>query len=295
MSSEINLTDSFRQYLIADGKSPKTVASYTGDVQGFTDWLVTKGVTFDGRMTRFHVTSYRRYLMETDTAINTINKKINSLNSFNRWLIENGIADEVAVNVRKDKVKIASGSEGEVEVFSEEEVERILFHLHDTNKVIARDRAIVTLLLYTGVRVSELVGIKIRDMDFLTLQLKVLGKGGKAREIPLKADVAEAVKEYINTERKDSRFATSEYLLLSQRAGRLDRDTVSKVLRKMGGELGITMYPHKFRHTFCSRLVARGVPITTVSQLAGHASITTTAQFYVSTSRKDKANAVDLL
>ncbi len=128
MNNEINLTDNFRQYLIADGKSPKTVASYTGDVQGFTDWLVTKRVTFDGRMTRFHVTSYRRYLIETDTAINTINKKINSLNSFNRWLVENGIADEVAVNVRKDRVKIASGSENEVEIFSEEEVEKILFH-----------------------------------------------------------------------------------------------------------------------------------------------------------------------
>ncbi len=268
MNKEINLTDSFRQHLIADGKSHKTVVSYVGDVSGFADWLTTKGVPFDGRITRFHVTSYRKHLMETDTAVNTINKKINSLNSFNQWLLEQGLTEEMAVNVRKDKVKIASGSEGEVEVFSEEEVEKILFHLHDTNKVSPRDRAIVTLLLYTGVRVSELVGIKMRDMDFLTLQLKVLGKGGKAREVPLKADVTEAVKEYINTERKESRFAVSEFLLLSQRAGRLDRDTVSKVLRKMGGELGIQMYPHKFRHTFCSRLVARGVPITTVSQLA---------------------------
>ncbi len=105
MNNEINLSDSFRQHLIADGKSHKTVVYYVGDVNGFANCLTTKGISFDGRITRFHVTTYRRHLMETNTSVNTINKKINSLNSFNQWLLEQGLTDEMAVNVRKNKVK----------------------------------------------------------------------------------------------------------------------------------------------------------------------------------------------
>lgn len=77
---------------------------------------------------------------------------------------------------------------------------RILFYIHDPTKVSARDKLITTLLLFTGVRVSELVSIRLRDMDFLTMQINVLGKGGKIREVPLRAEVIEAANEYMDTE-----------------------------------------------------------------------------------------------
>jgi integrase/recombinase XerD len=79
-------------------------------------------------------------------------------------------------------------------------VGRILFYIHDPTKVSARDKLITTLLLFTGVRVSELVSIRLRDMDFLTMQINVLGKGGKIREVPLRAEVIEAANEYMDTE-----------------------------------------------------------------------------------------------
>lgn len=97
------------------------------------------------------------------------------------------------------------------------------------------------------------------------------------------------------TERKTHKFAESEYLLLTQRAKKMDRDTVNKLLNKHGEYLGITMWPHKFRHTFCTRLLKVGVPLTTVSKLAGHSSIQTTSAFYINTSRQEKIEAVDLL
>jgi site-specific recombinase XerD len=143
--------------------------------------------------------------------------------------------------------------------------------------------------------VSELVSIKIKDLDFLTMQLHVVGKGGKIREVPLRPEVVEVAKEYMNTERREHKSAESAYLLLTQRAGKLDRDTVNKLLKKHGEYLGITMWPHKFRHTFCTRLLKVGVPLTTVSKLAGHSSIQTTSTFYINTSRQDKIEAVDLL
>ena len=285
----------FKKYLKEDGKRDSTILSYTGDVRGFLDYLASKGSPFHGRMARFHITSFKEHLDRLGYKVNTINKKINSLVCFNHFLLECEKMDQIVVDLRKDKIQIAHGSEQEVEVYSESEVERLLFYIQDPDKVTVRDKLIILTLLYTGLRVSELVSIKIKDLDFLTMQLHVVGKGGKIREVPLRAEVVEVAKEYMATERRDHKFAESEYLLLTQRAGKMDRDTVNKLLNKHGEYLGITMRPHKFRHTFCTRLLKVGVPLTTVSKLAGHSSIQTTSTFYINTSRQDKMDAVDLL
>lgn len=125
------------------------------------------------------------------------------------------------------------------------------------------------------------------------MNLKIVaGKGGQFCEIPLKGEVVEAIREYLEKERKENKFAGSEYLILTARAGNMDRDAVNRLLQRMGKVVGIPMNPHKFRHTFCTRLLKKGVELTTVAKLAGHASIQTTAKFYINTSKKDKRNAV---
>ena len=292
---ENSLVHEFSEELTKEGKGQKTILSYRGDVEHFLRWLEEKKVSFKGNLTRFYITSYKAFLLEKGYTINTINKKINSLNSFNHFLVSKGSCHEKAVYPNKDKIKIARGSEEEVEVFSDEEVEKILFYLENREKVSQRDRAVILILLYTGLRVSELVNLKIKDIDFLMLSLKVVGKGGKYREVPLKIEAAEGAKEYLEGERKDHKQASSEYLFLTQRAGKMDKDTVNKLLRKHGKKLGMVLYPHKFRHTFCSRLLKKGAELTTVSKLAGHSNIQTTVSFYINTSREDKQQAVNLL
>ena len=295
-NSAIAIIEEFKQHLIADGKSLSTIESYVGDVAGFTAWLLERGQTFTGEMRRLYVTSYRRYLVEEGFEVATINKKVNSLQSFNSFIIASGYMTEQVIDLKKDKVKVAQGSEHEVEVLTERETEQLLFHVEDDKVCSSRDRLIVTLLLYTGVRVSELVNLRLRDLDCLGMVLKVAwGKGGKVREVPLRTEVVDAIQEYLEGERKQNKHCDSEYLLLTQRAGKMDRDSVNKVLKRIGKQLGIQINPHKFRHSFCSRLISRNVPITTVARLAGHAGIQTTATFYINTSRQDKREAVDLL
>ena len=285
----------FEKYLKEDGKRDSTILSYVGDVQGFLEYLTAKGTTFDGQLVRFFITSYKQHLESLDYKVNTINKKINSLVCFNQFLIQQGQMTSMVVDLKKDKTRIAYGSEQEVEVYTENEVERLLFYIQDPSKVSLRDKLIVLLLLYTGIRVSELVSIRLKDLDFLTMQLHVVGKGGKIREVPLRSEVVDVAKEYMATERKGHKFSHSEYLLLTQRSGKMDRDAVNKLLNKHGEYLGITMRPHKFRHSFCTRLLKAGVPLTTTAKIAGHARIQTTAAFYINTSRQDKQDAVDLL
>jgi integrase/recombinase XerD len=289
------IVSAFEETLVEDGKAPKTVESYTGDIRAFLEWLESKGNIFTGNLKRFHSTSYKAYLVQNNYEINTINKKLNSLQSFNQFLMDSNYLAEKIVDLKKDKVKLAAGSEKEVEVFTDGEIEKLLFFIQ-LEEVTSRDRLIVLLLLFTGVRVSELVNVKLRDVDLLSMNLTIAwGKGGKRREVPLKGEVIEAIKEYLQGERKENKFADSEYLILTNRSAKMDRDAVNKLLERMESKLGIRMHPHKYRHTFCTRLLKRGVELTTVAKLAGHSSIQTTASFYINTSQKDKREAVELL
>lgn len=155
----------FSQHLQDDGKSPATIESYVGDVADFTAYLEGKGISFTDDMKRFHITSFKKHLVEDGFEVATINKKINSVQAFNYFLMDRDYMTEQVVDLKKDKASIAQGSEREVEVLKEPEVERLLFYLKDRERVDSRDSLIVTLLPYTGVSVGELVSIRRKDLD----------------------------------------------------------------------------------------------------------------------------------
>ncbi len=160
---------------------------------------------------------------------------------------------ESVINLARDRIKIAKGSEKPVEVYSSAVVEVLQFHLETKVKNL-RDKVLVELLFYTGVRVSELVSIRIRDIDFLSHHVKVVGKGGKYREIPLKPELVDTIKKYI-VERRHNPYYKSEYLLLGQR-GALGRDAINRILARITKEAKLPqkLKTHAFRHTFCTRL-----------------------------------------
>lgn len=191
------ILENFKMSLIEVGKSPKTIESYVGDIKAFIEFLESKGVEFNGNLQRFYIVSYKNFLVESNYEVATINKKINSIHALNRYFVATEYMKEIVVKNSKDRVKIAYGSEKQVEVYSDKEVERILFYIQNEEKVSKRNKVIVMLLLYTGVRASELCSIKIKDIDFLNYSMKIYGKGGKFREVPLKFDLADAIKEYI--------------------------------------------------------------------------------------------------
>ncbi|WP_232697862.1 tyrosine-type recombinase/integrase [Brevibacillus daliensis] len=262
----MNPIEEFEQYLVENGIAPKTIESYVGDVRAFSVYLIEMGVEQLTDLKRFYVSSYKNHLMENKYAVATINKKINSLQAFNLFLIDRRLTNDQVVTLRKDRIKVS-----------------------------LRNHLIIWLLLYTGVRVSELCGIQLSDIDFLTSNLQVTGKGGKYREIPIRPDLMELIKEHMKTDRQESKHQDSPYLLLSQRSSKLHKDAVNTMLEGLGKRLGLRMYPHKFRHTFCTRLLKKGVELTTVSKLAGHGHIQTTAYYYIHTSKEEKGRAILLL
>lgn len=108
---------------------------------------------------------------------------------YNDFLRTICVLNESIVALKRDRIKIAAGSEDAVDALSEEKVDQLFFYVENRNKVSTRNKLIVYLLLYTSVRVSELVNIQLTDIDFLTSHLQVNGKGGKRREIALKQEV----------------------------------------------------------------------------------------------------------
>ena len=286
--------EEFANWLFTEGKAAKTIESYVNDVKGFQSYLQEK-LKDVPVLSRFSFVRYKEHLMKKDYAVSTINKKINSLKVYNDFLRTKGVINETIIQLKRDRIKIAAGSENTVDALSEEQVETLLFYIENRNKVSTRNKLIVYLLLYTGVRVSELVGIKIADIEFLTNQLMVIGKGGKRREIGLRQDLLHLVRDYMKEERSESNFRYSDYLLVSQRAEKMHRDAVRDWLAKISRKLELKLHPHLFRHTFCTRLLKKGVDLTTLSKLAGHSTVNMTAKFYIQTTKQEKMDAVNLL
>ena len=123
------IIEDFRISLIEDGKSPKTIESYIGDIKPFIEFLGDKGVEFNGTLQRFYIVSYKNFLVESNYEVATINKKINSIHALNRYLVATGAMKEIVVENSKDRVKIAYGSEKQVEVYSDKEVEKVYITL----------------------------------------------------------------------------------------------------------------------------------------------------------------------
>lgn len=103
--------EDFKISLIEDGKSPKTIESYIGDIRAFIEFLTSKGVEFIATLQRFYVVSYKNFLVESNYEIATINKKINSIHALNRYLVAIGAMKEIVVKNSKDRINIAYGSE----------------------------------------------------------------------------------------------------------------------------------------------------------------------------------------
>lgn len=287
--------ESFTHWLFEEGRSPRTIESYGSDIKGFQLFLRDKAVGEDQPLSRFSFAQFKEQLMKENYAESTINKKINSLKVYNDFLISLGILTDTIVVLKRDRITFAAGGQSIVTILSEEEVNKLLFFVENRNKVSLRNKLIVYILLYTGVRVSELVNIKLTDIDYLTSHLQVVGKGGKWREIPLKSEVLVLLREYIKEERSASVFHQSGYLLVSQRAERMHRDAVRNWLEKISIDLEYKLHPHLFRRTFCTRLWKLGISLTTISKLSGHSSISTLVNFYIQTSREDKMDAVNRL
>jgi integrase/recombinase XerD len=213
----------------------------------------------------------------------SVARALSSVRSFHRFLLREGAIDrDPTAGVAQPKLPRSLPHP-----LSVDEVAKLLEVPDPTTDVGMRDRAILELLYGSGLRISELVGLDVDDVDLEGGSVRVLGKGGKEREVPLGRFGREALEIYETRARPVFASATSRGgLFLNRRGGRLTRQSCARLLavcaRRAGIERRVT--PHTLRHSFATHLLEGGADVRVVQELLGHASVATT-QIYTLVTR----------
>lgn len=267
----------FELYLRREERSENTIACYLRDVRQFFAW-------YDGEsaeLTDLTLIAYKRYLNQKEKTVITANRKLASVNAYCRYLYDvRRLSEAYAVKLTKSRDK------PEYKGLEAQELQQ----LHDCILKSGNPMhiCIIELLLGTGIRVSELCGLTVRDMNLDAEQpsIRVLGKGMVNRTLPLNQAALEAVASYIGTRQTEP----TQRLLQGQR-GPLGRGAVEIILGGYGKKLGIAVTPHKLRHSLAYTLIQSGTAMTTIQQILGHESILTT-NLYTHTRQQDMAAAL---
>jgi integrase/recombinase XerD len=267
---------------VEKGLSVNTVLSYSRDVQKLFRFFRKEKIHWlkagEEDLIRFIHHQSRAGLSPRSMA-----RVISSLKSFYRFLVLDGILKKnPAVDLSSPKTWLALPK-----FLTVKEVESLLSQPDEENVRGVRDKAMLELLYATGLRASELVSLKIKDLNLEDGFILCLGKGGKERLVPIGESAVRAVRKYLDNARPNLLKQSSEFLFVTQRGGAFTRQGFWKLLkgyaRKAGLDLKIS--PHILRHSFATHLLERGADLRSVQLMLGHSQITTT-QIYTHVSRK---------
>jgi integrase/recombinase XerC len=205
----------------------------------------------------------------------SISRKLTSIRNFLEFLIRQG---KIASNPAK-LVPIPKGERRTPAFLTVDEV-FVLVEKPDDNEVLGvRDRAILELLYSSGLRVSELNGIKTGDTDLTSSFVKVLGKGGVERIVPIGSKAINAIKYFL--EKRNELTPKVDYLFINSRGGRLSVRSIARIVKKYANLSGIpkNISPHVLRHTFATHLLGSGADLRAIQEMLGHKSLSTTQRY----------------
>lgn len=277
MDREIDL---FISYLLIDKKySQHTIDSYTNDLNKFSSYI-NKPVA---QINKDDIIGILKKLNDENLSNSSINHFVTVLRSFYKFLVINNIVKENIMNF----ISSPKREKHLPKVLSEEEIDNLLnIPLNDAFSY--RNKAIIELMYATGLRVSELVNLKVNDIDLNMALLKTLGKGSKERIIPLGDYALNYLKLYINEYRSLLiKKNLNDYLFLNNHGNKLTRQGLFKMLDKLANEQGIKteISPHTLRHSFATHLLNGGADLRSIQELLGHSDISTT-QIYMHVSNQ---------
>jgi integrase/recombinase XerC len=255
--------------------SPHTLAAYRSDLAQMLNFAVQERGEAVSAQDVDHLL-LRRYLagLSKDTRKSSIGRKLAAIRSFFRFLLRRG-------SIARNPAELIATPKKE---------QRLSFHLdidqatslmetsNDDSKYALRDRAILELLYSSGLRVSELTALNIGELDPGTGMVRVTGKGGKERIVPVGSRALEALQEYLD-QRGDG--AANGALFLNTRGGRINRRSVARIVDAHVLKIAAfkRISPHTLRHTFATHMLEGGADLRAIQELLGHASLSTTQKY----------------
>jgi len=274
----------FERYLTSERRlSERTAATYLRDVRALTSFMQEQTLGDDAA--RLGVRELRGFLAASADGIEgaTISRKISALRAFYRFLRLRGMAAEnpaalLKLPRRRPKLPRVLACEEAAEV-----VEVPVASSAEPSAL--RDRAMLELLYGAGVRVGELVGASLQDLDLYQGTLRVQGKGGKERVVPVGTHAARALQDYLGVREslcaRGRPLRDPDALFLNQRGGRLTARSVQTIVQRSGA-LGCgrgDLHPHAFRHSCATHMLDAGADLRAIQELLGHASLSTTQRY----------------
>lgn len=286
---EAAIKDAVEEYLhflrVERQLSENTLTSYKNDIDGYLHSIFEKQQLENfNDIERFHILNHLKDLQEAGKSARTSSRHISSIRSFHQFLLrEKRCSNDPTVHLELPKLE-----QKLPKVLSIEEIDRLIQVPNTEKPAGKRDKAMLELLYATGMRISECISLNRDDIHLTMGFIRVFGKGGKERIIPLGSAAIEVCTIYLNNARSSLENPTSrsEALFLNQRGKRLTRQGVWKLLKGYAQKSGIQheITPHILRHSFATHLIENGADLRAVQELLGHADISTT-QIYTHVSK----------
>lgn len=273
--------EKFIEYLIIDKKySENTVKSYKNDLKKYETFM--KNINIQN-IKENHIKNYLKYLKDNNNDNRTINHNISTLRSFYKFLlIEKIIKDNPMEYIEMPKTKKSLPK-----TLSIEEIDKLL-DIKLTDSFSYRNKAMLELMYSSGLRVSELVNVKIHDIDVSNCIIRIMGKGKKERIVPLGDYAIKYIELYLKEHRnKLIKRELNEYLFLNNHGKKMTRQGFFKILKQLAREKNIKtdFSPHTLRHSFATHLLNGGADLRSIQEMLGHESISTT-QIYTHVSKE---------
>jgi len=285
--------DAFIDYLIKNDKSSGTISIYTANIKGFIKYYIESyGEEFIPKnIIMMDLQDYRNYLLNIKRQkASTINNKIAALREYFYFLQSDGI---IKNNPAEGIKKIRTNKPTAPKSFSDSDFRKIKRYVYRSQKKLWI--VIFELLSKTGIRVSELINIRLSDITIneRSGNLRVIGKNQKERNIPLHLDVRKAITSYMKV--RDKMSISLDYFLISERKNHFTRSGIYKMLKRWENDTNIKIHPHMFRHHFAIQILKTpNSDINTVQYLLGHESIESSA-VYLKVRQEDLENSINAI
>lgn len=279
------LLDEFLSYLSTERRYPEnTVNSYRSDMLRFFKYLEKKNIKGLGGIDKPEILDYLGFL-KLNYSSQTSARNLSALKTFYKYLmLEKGRKENPVSDIESPKLERKLPS-----VLSEGEIKKIIEAIQINNPEDLRDRAIMELMYASGVRISELVNLKLQDYDSVSQYIRCIGKGSKERIVPVGKYAADWMDKYIETTRKEIIYrtnSTDDTFFLNKRGKKISRVWMWKIIKNRigAGEINRKITPHTMRHSFATHLLSHGADLRSVQEMLGHSSISTT-QIYTHVDR----------
>ncbi len=268
----IDPVERFLNYLTVEkGLSVNTLAAYKRDIQKFNTFLLESGVNITG-FQKADLLSFIEHLRNSGNQATTLARNIAALRGFCKFLLMEGIITEDPI----ENISTPKGWKRIPRIIGPEEVLSLL-DKPGAGNLSLRDRAILEMIYSSGLRASELIHIKISDINFEAGFITVTGKGSKERVVPVHEAALSTVKKYMDEARPDIlKKRTSPFLFLAKGGKPMTRQRLWQLIKKYSKELSINISPHTLRHCFASHLLDGGADLRALQKMLGHTDISTT-------------------